>query len=562
MKNKKQSGKKAKSGAEKSLPPVMRPKQKKKLSRRGRILLFILIGALSFGALVGGFFGIRALLGYGRDFDYLKTDLSRYVKLSAEDLKNIKMTVRVDKPTEEDVEREILALLVGYKTLADGESDPDAVIQNGSVVKFYYSGYLLGANGEREYFSGGSNLSAASASTLTIGSAEFYLGFEEGLIGIRPSETEIPTVIKEGTLSEGDVVYANIVGFHPDGRGLDLYGQRIELTPALDDAYGDGFYELLLGAELDTQLVDKTLVLPSEDGDFGYTSIIPLYKTEGGKAHTVETYVPWSQLEDAPNLAGKTAYFDVYIQDTTTYDVPEFTDAFLTDTVGIITEKLDEYDGATLTEKYRNYVRKELEKDYETRLSDASATSFFEKIKEIATVKRVPRAAVLEIYDDYIADMKVTHEEYLLSTGYTEQVYPFDTFAVDYLRLEEGTNYKKHVRELAKETAAETLVTFYAIQLMGVAPSDSELYATYDEILWDLAEQYSGIDESYYESQPDEAAKQEAYAEYVKTMNETKAALVQSLGEEYLLESAYYNSAFPKLLALIKVNYVGRGHNG
>ena len=301
---------------------------KQKLSRGRRIVLFVLLGAVALGALVGGFFGIRALLGYGRDFNYMEADLSKYVTLSAEDVRNISMTVRVDKPTEEDVEREITALLVEYKTLAPGESDPDAVIQNGSVVNFYYSGYLLGTDGGKEYFSGGSNLSSAAQDDpyeLVIGSAEFYPGFEEGLIGIRRSETEIPTVIKEGMLAEGDTVYVNIAGFHPSGKGLNLYGQRIELTPALDDAYGDGFYELLLGAELDTQLVEKTLVLPSEDGDFGYTSIIPLYKTEGGKAHTVETYVPWSQLEDAPNLAGKTAYFEVYIKDTTSHELPALT---------------------------------------------------------------------------------------------------------------------------------------------------------------------------------------------------------------------------------------------
>lgn len=553
MKKANQPKPQVKTGAAKQAP-------KQKLSQRGRIICLCVLVAVILGALVGGFFGIRAALGYGRDFNYMNKDLSKYVKLSAEDVKNIVMTVAVDKPTEEDVEREIVALLVEHKTLDTENIDPDAVIANGSVVSIYYSGYLLSEDGDREYFSGGSNLSG-NISSLIIGSATFMPGFEKGLIGIRPSDTEMPTVIKEGKLSEGDVVYANIEGFHPEGKNLRLYGQRLELTPALDDVYGKGFYDLLVGSELGENLCSSLTTLESTkagEGTFVYKNLRTLYKTEGGKAHTVESYFPLNYQE--ASLQGKTAYFDVYIQDTTSYKVPEYTDAFLTETVGIISEKLDAYEGSTLTEKYRSYVREVLDEDYEERLLEATEKTFWEKIAEVAEVKSVPRSAWLEIYDGYIEDLETTYSDYLTSSGYTAAVYPFETFCKDYCGLEDGESYKTYVKNLSKQTAGEKIIFFYAIQLLEVAPSESELAKAYDETLTELAKQYSSLDESYYESQPDEEAKKKAYQEYITAIEDMKQDVKTALGEEYLLESAYYNYSFPKLLDLTKISYIGKGH--
>ena len=559
------SKKKKKSSAKKAAAmPVAAKKTRAKLSRHARrIILFSLLGALILGALVGGFFGIRAALGYGRDFNYLDKDLSKYVTISEEDFKKISMVVAVDKPTEEDAEREITSLLVQYKKLPAGASDPDDVIQNGSVVSIYYSGYILSEDGDREYFSGGSNLST-SAQSLVIGSASFIPGFEEGLIGIRPSDTAVPTIVSSGTLSEGDVVYANIEGFHPSGKNLKLYGQRLVLTPELDEEYGEGFYELLLGSELGKNVCTKTTILPSAkdgEGDFAYQNLRSLYKTEGGKPYTVEAYFPLNYGQD--NLNGKTAYFDIYIENTTTHTLPEFTDAFLTETVGILPEKLADYEGSTLTEKYRSYVWKALEQDYESRLLDATEKKFWEKIVSVAEVKRVPRSAMLEVYDSYILDLESTYQSYLTSMGTTSALYPFDTFCSEYFAnsLSEGEHYTSYIKRLSKQTAGEKIIFFYAIQLLGVAPSESELSAAYEEILDEFAKQNCLLDESYVDQQKTEEEKKAAYEEYMAEIAKTREGLLEVMGEEYFLESAYYNYSFPKLLALTKITYEGKGHN-
>ncbi len=532
-----------------------------KLSFKGKIVLIAVLVALLLSAGVGGFFIYRAHAG----FNYMETDLSRFVSISAEDLKNISLAVKVDKPTEEDLERELLALRVEYKSLITG-STADDVIAEGSVVSVFYAGYMIGSGGQKEYFSGGSNLSNAASGTatpLTIGAGGFVPGFETRLIGIRPSDTEVPQVITDGTIADGDVVYTNIVGYHPNGAAINLSGQPLVVSPDLDLLYGEGFYELLVGQTVGKRIIKENTILksvsdPSEE--FLYTSMITQFKTVGGKAHTVEAYFPLNYQEGS-SLNGKTAYFEVYIKDTTSYSVPALTDAFLTEKVGVVAAELEDYEGETLTEKYRAFVWEKLCEDYESRLFTASEESFWNKIVKIATVKRVPSAAVNEVYDEYMKSLRTTYEDYLKSMGVTEAEYTFKTFASEYFTLKDGMTYQTYVREVAKKTASEKMIFFYAIQLMEVAPSESELQAEFKDSLRALAKENSLLDESYYNDLDDPEKREAAYKEYIKELEETEQILLEKAGEEYFLESAYYNLGFPRLLEKAKITFVGKGHS-
>ena len=561
MANKKKNTSSAKKGAApaKWVPTAAPVQKKRKVLSRGflRGAVIGLAAAILCGAGIFGFCMIQRHAG----FNYMEADLSRYVILSPESMKNITLTVRVDKPTEKDVEQSLLALRVQHKYRPDGmEIDPDALIENGSTVELYYVGYTLSASGVKQYFSGGSNLSG-SAYELVIGSGSFISGFEEGLIGIHPSDTEVPTVIKSGTISEGDVVYVNLKGFHPDGSAIAQYGMPLTVTPEIDAVYGEGFYDLLVGSEIGDSLVSKSLLLSGSEengGDFVYTNIVSLYKTEGGKAHTVETYFPLDYSE--ASLQGKTAYFDVYVKTNTAFLLPELTDAFLTDTVGILPEKLSDYEGESLVEKYKTYVREALESEYNEALFSASEESFWEKIVAVAKLKRVPAAATQEVYEEYMLSLRSTYEEYLQSAGYTETEYPFNVFGCDYFQMDRGSNYKKEVRRIAQQTAGEKMIFFYAIQACGVMPSESELKAAYEDSLLEYAKMNTLLDESYYEDKTDPDEYAAAYQEYLTDLEKTKAELLKIRGEEYFLESAYYNYGFVRLLDLAKITYVGKGH--
>ena len=105
------------------------------------------------------------------------------------------------------------------------------------------------------------------------------------------------------------------------------------------------------------------------------------------------------------------------------------------------------------------------------------------------------------------------------------------------------------------------MIFFYAIEVCGVMPSESELKEAYEQILLEYAQMNSLLDESYYENISDPGQKKEAYETYLAEVEETKAELLRIRGEEYFLESAYYNFGFEKLLQLSKITYLGKGHD-
>ncbi|MBQ7406650.1 MAG: hypothetical protein IJW11_02675 [Clostridia bacterium] len=560
--NKKKSLAAKKGTAPSAAKPVAPSRQKRERKPIPKVALRgVLIGLIAIFVLCAGAMGIYiARLNAG--FDYMDAKLSRYVKLSPEVIENVSLTVRVDKPTEKDVEQNLIALQVEHKYRPEGMADdPDAPIVNGSAVELYFIGYTLSKSGEKVYFSGGSNL-GSTPDELVIGSGTFVSGFEEGLIGLRPSDTEIPKIVKSGVLSEGDTVYINVRGFHPNGETIEQYGMPIELTPALDAVYGEGFFELLVGSEIGEDLLNKTLILPGGDeneGDFLYTNIRAVFRTEGGKSHTVETYFPMDYEEET--LQGVTAYFDVYVKSNTVFLLPEANDAFFTDTLGILPEKLADYEGDSLVEKYKTYVRETLAENYRQTLFTACEESFWSALSELVEVRRVPVAATKEFYDEYMLNLDATYEDYLESMDLTETAYPFKTFARDYLQIEKGKSYKKEVWRIAKQAASEKMIFFYAIEVCGVMPSESELKEAYEQILLEYAQMNSLLDESYYENISDPEQKQEAYETYLAEVEETKAELLRIRGEEYFLESAYYNFGFEKLLQLSKITYLGKGHD-
>ena len=123
-------------------------------------------------------------------FDYLNTDLSKYITVDPEIYKNLNIEIEekyevTDKLLEEYI-NEIL------KSHPDITKVTDRPIAEGDTVYIYYEGYING-----ELFSGGSNMSEAEPYALTIGSNTFIDGFEDGLIGVIPSETskENPTSV-------------------------------------------------------------------------------------------------------------------------------------------------------------------------------------------------------------------------------------------------------------------------------------------------------------------------------------------------------------------------------
>lgn len=120
------------------------------------------------------------------NFDYLNADMNDYISFDSSVYQNA--TISLDSTyfiDSDDVDDEIEATLFQYREkMNDGAQVTDKPIKRGDSAFIYYTGYLNG-----EAFDNGSNADAEKPHELAIGSGSFIPGFEDGLVGVIPSET-------------------------------------------------------------------------------------------------------------------------------------------------------------------------------------------------------------------------------------------------------------------------------------------------------------------------------------------------------------------------------------
>ncbi len=114
-------------------------------------------------------------------FDYFNADMTQYVSIDS----YTGITVTLDELYKIDgtAVAEYIDYLCEY--YATGVKVTDRAVKEGDTVYLYYEGFYMDGTA----FVGGSNMTSAEPHALEIGSGSFIPGFEEGLIGLVPSET-------------------------------------------------------------------------------------------------------------------------------------------------------------------------------------------------------------------------------------------------------------------------------------------------------------------------------------------------------------------------------------
>ena len=234
----------------------------------------------------------------------------------------------------------------------------------------------------------------------------------------------------------------------------------------------------------------------------------------------VETFFP--EEYQAAELAGKTAYFIVTVEKLVEYDAPELDDAFITETLKITESDLAPYEGETLADKYRSYVKETIMEenglDVETLIMDA----FWDSVMEGALVKKYPEKQVKEAYDSLIAEL-----EYYYS--YYSAYYKYDDFMCLYIGLDIGSDWKAFVTDIAKSQVKQQLVFYHIMNVEGLKPTGEEYEVLFDEYLTPALED-KGITPDKYESEIEYLAAKESY----------KAQIVEKNGEDYFKSMIYY----------------------
>ena len=314
-------------------------------------------------------------------------------------------------------------------------------------------------------------------------------------------------------IADGDVVYVFYKGYLEEtGKtftgGSNIGGDAAELEIG-SDTFIPGFEDNIIGK------------VPAD-----YSSTAPMI---------IEATFPEKYPQD-PDLAGKSAWFEVYVEVKEEkyrfYKVPTLTDAFVGEVLGFTDEQLSEYDGVSMAEKYQAYVREAL------TWADVDVSYYVEKIFRTsvltnAVVKKYPERQLKEYCDREINRLQEEYNTRNLSTQYNT----FDNFMCSQYGLTYGSDWKGEVEKGAKLELAYDLILYHVMNVEGIKPSEEE----YSELLLkylDAELEKNGI--------TPEAFSQ--FSEYESQREMYRAKMTLEYGKEYFREKIYKSIIFEMII--------------
>ncbi len=509
------------------------------INKRKAIIISVVATVLVIALALGIFFGFFA---GKRRFDYIKRDLSKYITLSESDYKNIKVDVPLYEFEEYMIDRAITDLLVANKAenpLYDGTGVKNLAITIGDVVTLRFRGYTKDENGKETDISSLMNLTADNDATLEIGAYENLVGLNEAIVGIIPNDVTTFEKIETGVVGAGDVVYVSYSGSKPETAPQTVKMERIDLSrPDLEEVYGTGFKEALIGQEIGNSQSMVTLSLPG-GGTAMYIDLKVdfLTRCENDPFVVEATYPP--DYEEVKELRGKTVFFDIYIKNAVIYDTPEYNEEFIEKTLKLTDDDLSKYKGANRIEKHREYIREELLAGIESTNEQIIAGAIWEHLADKGKVIKYPKSEVEGYYNSMLANVYA----YFQQNGSTYET--IDSAAIAYYRLESGADWQAHIRSLAELEVRDKLIFYYIFKEEGFTPTEEEYNAKYNEIVEhevslminEHAEELEGLEGEEYDAQVD-LLRQE---------------LLDYLGEDGMRELIYFEVGTRKMAKYLAV---------
>ena len=494
----------------------------------------IIISALA--ALIALVLGIALALilpnVLSRRVDYLTDELGKYIEIDRESYLDYVLTVNASEPTDLEVSELIMRSQVKYRELLGlGQYKTEGEMGVGDLILFRYHAYT-------------DDGPIKGASTLTEGLVEytvgagFYLmnsavsGLDEDIIGKRIEDISM-SLGTAGTVGDGVIVYLSYE--LTDGENITSHiNERIDLAdPDIDAVMGEGFRDFLVGKTVGSAIKD-TLTTTLDGKSVTYYAV--KIDAVGKSPLTVSGTLPFDYYNDT--LASKTVYFDLYIEKFIDYTVPEFDDAFVSERLGY-SSFLDDFEGETLTDRYKDYLMTELKAEYKSRKDKLIEELVWEHLLTSVRVKKLPKNDVNDVYDAYYDEIVYQHET--IGQGYS-----IGEFARVYIGLDASEDWQEYLITEAERAVTEKLLFYYIIRNEGWCPEGDtldEYYTKAVDTYLTAALEASGISPESYDDR----------AEYDKIVSEVRAGLIADFGEDYFVEIAYSEYGWERLLENITI---------
>lgn len=505
------------------------------------LLTTLILVANSGGLTLKNMFG-----GADGELDFINGSLSDYVEIEESDYKNLEIEIPFERPGEAELEAEIDKLRAQYRGEAvkgDSVFTTSAPIKIGDDINISYLGYQTDEAGRKFLVEGASNYENANTKrdrfTVGLNSEIFGVGFEESLVGKKPNG-KLDRVRGDGSVVKPtEVIYATISFVLDNGLVYDEVDVCIDpLAENFESCWGIDAYEQLfykytsLGQIYPTGDDYVTLELPG-GGDITYTSMVVNYITSASvEPITVESR--FTSSYSVESLRNQKVYFDVYIENTVEYNVPEFDDSFVENKLKLSAEFLSSYDGETLSDKCKSYYMKRLNDSFDSLCKSYAEEKMWQILKTNVKVKLYPQNEIDRVYLGWVEGYDYQYAEANAGgAGYES----FDEFMVEYLELGEGGDWTSVLLARAKDVVKERLISYAVLRMENDVPTGAAFDAIYEaELLKDY--EYSSL------TNPGAFESFEEYKEYVD----------QTEGVEYK-HTVYYYYATEKLMGMITYKY-------
>jgi hypothetical protein len=234
-------------------------------------------------------------------------------------------------------------------------------------------------------------------------------------------------------------------------------------------------------------------------------------------------------------------YFDVYIEKTLDYETAVFDDAFITEKLKIEASALEDYEGATLVDKYKAMVMGDLLDEYEMNVRAEAEDAMWAHLREITKIKRLPEYEITRIYDNYYYGFQAGF------TNYTDYYESLDAYICASLGIEDTADWKLHLQEMVETEVTEKLIFYYLMRKEGLTPEGDEFDRVYREELENDFYYYSG-------NRPDDYLTAE---DYEKALAAYEKQIVEYYGQDKYNETVYYNHTTNKLIEMADLVNLG-----
>ena len=235
----------------------------------------------------------------------------------------------------------------------------------------------------------------------------------------------------------------------------------------------------------------------------GLIGVVP---NETSKDNPYPLHVTFPENYNA-ELAGKDAIFYVVIEYVVQYDIPELTDAFVKDTLKYEHkgDDLPDEEGA-LVDAYKASIKASME---ESALAAAEQEAYgmaMEQLMEKLTFTAYPEGEVEYYYDYYIDEFEYYYSYYKSLYGYSS----LDEFAVDYMGLEKGADWKAELTKSCEQTVQQSILVHAIAEVEGIEGITDEEFQAELDYLVDYYSSYGYSAEYIRENMGDEAIKESA----------------------------------------------------